>query len=58
MTDRPYSKRIVLPESIPPEMIPSWHEFLATLPLSWWEGKTPEERGEEAVKLWKNKIQE
>ncbi len=55
MTDRPYSKRIVLPESIPPELIPSWHEFLATLPLSWWEGKTPEERGREAVKLWKEK---
>ena len=57
MTDRPYSKRMVLPESIPPERVTDWHAFLATLPPVWWEGKTPEERGREAYRLWKENNQ-
>jgi hypothetical protein len=44
---------INLPEPIPPERAKEWHAFLATLPPGWWEGKTADERGVEAMRLWK-----
>lgn len=55
MTDRRIN-HITTPEGlIPRDKRDEWVAFLLTLPLSWWEGKTPEERGREAFELWKEK---
>lgn len=51
--NNPLIKSIVLPEQIPPERVTEWHKFLLSLPMAWWDDKTPEQRGVDAVKLWK-----
>jgi len=53
MQTNPLIKRIVLPEQIPADLHKSWVAFLLTLPVTWWDDKTPEERGAEAFRMWK-----
>jgi hypothetical protein len=54
--ENPFSKRLDLEETfISEEEVREWHEFIATLPPVWFEGKTPAERGREAMKLFKQR---
>jgi hypothetical protein len=53
MTNPPI-KHITTPEGlIPHDKRAEWVAFLLTLPVIWWDDKTPEQRGAEAFRMWK-----
>jgi hypothetical protein len=50
----PRAQLIVTPEQITREQNADWVAFLLELPVSFWnDDKTPEQRGSEAFRLWK-----
>jgi len=55
MTNPPI-KHITTPEGlIPHDKRAEWAAFLLALPVTWWDDKTPEERGSEAFRMWKER---